>query len=102
MAIPTYFRSEKILGTLTLTYLYKFILKLGKICFIKGRKQVKVTNYNRGGVKMQMLSDCLLFGIYVAIGAPDHSAMKKMSGKPSYGLLQRSLGGRYMPISAQK
>ena len=51
---------------------------------------------------MQMLSDCLLFGIYVAIGAPDHSAMKKMSGKPSYGLPQRSLGGRYMPISAQK
>ena len=77
MAIPTYFRSGKILGTLTLTYLYKFILKLGKICFIKGRKQVKVTNYNRGGAKMQMLSDCLLFGIFVAIGSPDHIAIKK-------------------------
>ena len=82
MAIPTYFRSGKILGTLTLTYLYKFILKLGKICFIKGRKQVKVNNYNRGGgVKMQMLSDCLLFGKFVAIGSPDHSAMKKNVGE---------------------
>ena len=80
MAIPTYFRSGKILGTITLTYLYKFILKLGKICFIKGRKQVKVTNYNRGGVKMQMLSDCLPLGIYVAIGSPDHSGMKKNVG----------------------
>ncbi len=51
---------------------------------------------------MQMLSDCLLFGMYVAIRSPDHSAMKKMSGKPSYGLPQRPVGGRYMPISAQK
>ena len=47
---------------------------------VKGRKQVKVTNYNRGGVRMQMLSDCLLFGIYVAIGAPYHSAIKKCRG----------------------
>ena len=54
MAIPTYFRSGKTLGTLTLTYLYKFILKLGKICFIKGRKQLKVTNYNNELMHMKL------------------------------------------------
>ncbi len=33
-----------------------------------------------GGVKMQILSDCLPLGIYVAIGSPDHSGMKKNVG----------------------